>query len=122
MRRRAFTVLDGLLLVGLLALHVYLWPAWGTKTPAAVQVVSVSGVRTEPLAGSRELAVDGPLGTTRVRLDAGAVRVEDSPCPDKLCVAAGPVTRPGQVVACLPNRVALRVVGADEGGVDAVGR
>jgi len=61
-----------------------------------------------------------------VRLGPEGARVLESPCPLKLCVAAGLASRPGQVVACLPNRVALRVLGAEadsrERGVDAVGR
>ncbi len=91
-----------------------------------MEIVSASGTRTELLAGPRDLGVPGPLGQTLVRLGPEGARVVESPCPLKLCVAAGLASRPGQVVACLPNRVALRVLGAGEGtgdgGVDAVGR
>ncbi len=126
MRRRAFTLLDGVLLAALLALNGFLWARGAGGTPSALEVLSEGGTRTEPLEGPRELEVAGPLGTTLVRIDAEGARVVDSPCPLKLCVAAGKVSRPGQVVACLPNRVALRVLGTRDGrgeeGVDAVGR
>ncbi len=48
----------------------------------------------------------------------GAVFVSEATCPDQDCVRMGPVSKPGQVIACLPNRLLIRVEG--EGDVDAV--
>lgn len=122
MTRRAFTAWDAVVLAVLLALNGLLWSRGGSEGPAALEVVSAAGLRTEPLAGPRELPVTGPLGTTWVRVEADSARVTESPCPERRCIAAGPISRPGQVVACLPNRVALRLVAAGGGGVDAVAR
>lgn len=122
MRRRAFTALDGFLLAGLLAANALLWFRSGAEPAATLEVVSAAGTRTEPLTGPRNLALAGPLGTTVVRVDPEGVQVTESPCPRQLCVAAGRISRPGQVVACLPNRVALRLVGERTAAVDAVGR
>jgi hypothetical protein len=74
-----------------------------------------------PLDEDREVRVEGPLGDTLIRIEAGAARIEDSPCPNKTCVATGAIARPGQWAACLPNGVLLRVEGggAADGGVDA---
>ncbi len=64
--------------------------------------------------------VRGPLGDTIVVIRDGAARVESSPCPDKLCVLAGAISRPGQWVACLPNKVMVRIGGSGAGKVDDV--
>jgi len=121
--RRGFTGADLLLLAGLLLANGSLWFVQGTGSAAAVEIIAAGGTRREALRGPRELGVSGPLGETRVLIEEDGARVLDSPCPLRLCVAAGKISRAGRVVACLPNRVALRLVGgAPDRGVDAVGR
>lgn len=73
-----------------------------------------------PLDGERSLDVAGPLGTTVVAVADGAARILSSPCPNQTCVASGARALPGQWLACLPNKVFVRIEGiAVEGGVDA---
>lgn len=72
-----------------------------------------------PLNEDRELEVEGPLGHTHVQIKDGQVRVTASPCREKICIAAGWVSEADEWIACLPNRVFLRVQGGEETGVDA---
>jgi hypothetical protein len=67
----------------------------------------------------RELDVEGPLGHTHIEIRDGQVRVTESPCREKICIAAGWVSKADEWIACLPNRVFLRVQGGEETGVDA---
>jgi hypothetical protein len=71
-----------------------------------------------PLGVDRREAVHGPLGDTIVVITSGKAMVEDSPCPDKLCVHMPAISRPGQWIACLPNRVFIRVRGSGGEKVD----
>jgi hypothetical protein len=70
----------------------------------------------------RFIPVDGKLGTTTVKIAGKGVRVLDSPCPYKLCVKSGPISRSGETLVCLPNRVVIRIKGGDERSVDAVSK
>ncbi|MHB8764103.1 MAG: NusG domain II-containing protein, partial [Deferrisomatales bacterium] len=94
----------------------------GGGPPAAVEVITPAGRERVGLGAPRRLEARGPLGITVIRVDAEGARVESSPCGLQLCVRTGRVSRPGQAVACLPNRVAVLVRGSGPGGVDAVGR
>lgn len=90
--------------------------------PVTVEIRSDRGDHVYPLAENRVIVVPGPLGDTILEIRDGAVRFVDSPCRDKICVAAGELSATGQWAACLPNRVFATVTGApvpDEGGVDA---
>ncbi|MDR2931659.1 MAG: NusG domain II-containing protein [Oscillospiraceae bacterium] len=44
----------------------------------------------------------------------------DADCPSLDCVHAPAISSPGQVIACLPHRVLVRLTGGEEGEVDAV--
>ena len=68
-----------------------------------------------------EADIPGPLGTTHVILKDGKARITESPCPNQTCIAAQPISRPGDWSACLPNRVLIRIDGENPEDVDAVG-
>lgn len=57
-----------------------------------------------------------------VRVERGKVFVAEADCPDRLCVRQGAIGRPGQMIVCLPNKVAVKIISdRDESkGVDAV--
>lgn len=117
-------------LIGLvMAVTAVLW--WqlligpGGSPPTRVLVVDGSGrasARPLPPSGFLELDVPGPLGTTVVRLTPDGARIVSSPCPCRVCVATGALTRSGAVAACVPNRILVRIEGGAPGGVDAVSR
>jgi hypothetical protein len=48
------------------------------------------------------------------------VQVISSPCPEKICVKTGRISKPGQWIACLPNRVFISIRGRRSEQPDAV--
>lgn len=58
---------------------------------------------------ARELLIPGPLGNTVVALRGGKVFVVTSPCPDKVCMKMGKIPDDTDFIACVPNRVVLRL-------------
>ena len=82
-------------------------------------MIEASGTKwIYPLREDREIRVDGPLGEELIVIRSGEAFVETSPCPNKLCILQGKISRPGQWIACLPNRVFLHVSGKEENPVD----
>ena len=60
-----------------------------------------------PLSKEGRYSVKGELGNTWIEIKGGRVRVIDSPCKMKLCVKQGWISRSGESIVCLPNRVAI---------------
>ncbi|MCX7668387.1 MAG: NusG domain II-containing protein [Atribacterota bacterium] len=56
------------------------------------------------------LHLHGPLGETTVMVKNGKVWVVFSPCPDKTCVKMGKIPDNTDFIACVPNRVVIRMV------------
>jgi hypothetical protein len=62
-----------------------------------------------PLDGrSAVIWIDGPLGKTGLEISNGAARVRTSVCRHGLCKHAH-ASEPGDMIACAPNRVLVRV-------------
>ena len=80
----------------------------------SAEIETVDGRYILPLSREAKLSVDGPVGKTLIRVRDGSVYVHDSDCKDKICIAMGEIDRPGGWVACLPNRVLVRVI-AEQG-------
>jgi hypothetical protein len=97
-----------LAVVGILSVHAY-----GGSTGGLVRIDSQSGPEIYPLDQPRTIKVSGPIGTDVIEIRDGAARVVEADCRDKVCIAMGAISRPGAWVACLPNRVFLRVLGTD---------
>ena len=85
-----------------------------------VSIKGDSGEWLFPLESDRTIEVEGPLGKTVVVIEDGSVRVSSSPCPEKICVKSGPISRPGRWIACLPNRVIISVTGRSEQELDGL--
>jgi hypothetical protein len=102
----------GAVLIALFSFRIY---APGGAT--ARLVVEGEGRRWDfPLDAAETLSVPGPLGDTVVELRGRQARIVSSPCPNQSCIAAGAIHRHGQWIACLPNRVMVRLEsGAREG-------
>ncbi|KAF1085542.1 hypothetical protein SPSYN_01685 [Sporotomaculum syntrophicum] len=49
-----------------------------------------------------------------VEIKDGQVRVKEADCPNKLCIKAGWLNKPGQMAVCIPNRVSVVIEGAAE--------
>jgi len=87
------------------------WVFSPSDAPLRVEVQDEHGTSVYPLNEDREISAVGPLGVTHVDILKGQVFVHDSPCTNHVCVAMGKISRGGQYVACLPNRVFVRVTG-----------
>lgn len=102
---------------------------------AAIALVAISHF-TAPNGAYVEVSVGGntvgkyPLGTNGVYVIGGGTNtltvkngeayMSYSSCPDHVCEKTGRVSRVGQTIICLPNRISITVVGESDGYVDFV--
>ncbi|MEN6325455.1 MAG: NusG domain II-containing protein [Syntrophomonas sp.] len=70
---------------------------------------------------NRLINIPGPLGTSVAEVKPGAIRMKYSPCPDRYCMKTGWISRPGQVIACVPNRIIIKI-SPDNNSVDTISR
>lgn len=64
------------------------------------------------------LPLDSSYGHNVLVIENGTVRMEESSCPDQVCVHTGTIDKPGQTIVCLPNRVVIEITGSKESPID----
>lgn len=99
----------------------------GDGPPRAVVTVGRDEVAVLPLANDAEIVVHGRAGDVTVAVRDGAVRIAASSCAQQVCVATGAKRERGDLIACVPNEVLVRLRGGEraarrEGEPDAVTR
>ncbi len=87
--------------------------------PAAAIYLDGKLYRTLSLSEDTELAVESERGYNVVTVKDGAVSVTEADCPDKICVKSGAVSGGAVPIICLPHRLAVRIISAEEGNIDA---
>ncbi|PLX45879.1 MAG: hypothetical protein C0609_02045 [Deltaproteobacteria bacterium] len=123
MMRPLFTVIDAAVVAGLIVLSILIPILKGDEPPGMLIIHEGGHVREVELERWATIEAEGPLGVTRFEVDGdGRVSVIKAPCPNRLCVSMGPIAESGEVIVCVPNRVALEVAGGKGGVVDAVSR
>ena len=78
---------------------------------AAIQVlVKDEEFGTYPLSEDQEI----PIGEGNIlAISGGEAFMKWADCPDKLCIHQGKISHTGETIACLPNRVTVRVISGD---------
>jgi hypothetical protein len=116
--------LSALLAIGLISLQTY---ARGRGTPEITITAAGQGASPDseqqwiyPLDAETTMRVPGPLGDTVIVIEEDSVRVTSSPCPEKICIKTGRISKPGQWIACLPNRVFISIQGRKSEQPDAI--
>ncbi len=106
-----------LLLAGAIA-----WIAFGMtpSTTGSTATVEVSGKPIQELHLGHEdyFTINGALGPVLIGIDGSGIRILDSRCPHGLCKRMGPIRRTGDWIACIPNKLVIRIQGTSE--VDAI--
>lgn len=96
----------------------------GTKNETDASLsVSVSGAETVySLNEERTFELNNNGISVNVEIKNGSVRVYESSCPDKVCVASGKISKVGQIIVCAPAELSLKIIGNGEGEYDAITR
>lgn len=57
-------------------------------------------------------------GKNVIEINDGKVRIADADCPDKICVKDGTISKPGEVLVCLPHKVVITIKGENKSETD----
>jgi hypothetical protein len=110
---------DWLVILSLLGLSLA-GLAWVATAPGGTHVIVTSGDQTlftAPLNQPHNVDLNGPLGQTHLVIDAQGARITSSPCPRKICISMGSARQRGDLLACVPNRILVRIDSPADGEV-----
>ena len=112
-------ILIGILLLTALILFL-LFKDKQRNEPDAVAVVTVDGTEI----ARYPLSQDGTFvlneGSNTLVIENGEAWVSEANCPDKLCMGFGKISKNGEIIVCLPNRLIVMIEGGEASEIDAI--
>ena len=93
-----------------------------TRAPGDKVTVKVNG----KLFGEYQLSVDRTVeiktgdNINLLIIEGGCARVAEATCPDGVCVSHKPISRDGESIICLPNKVVVTVSKSGEDSPDII--
>ena len=86
----------------------------GRKEGACVRItVDGEPIAEYSLLENGEYILNG--GTNLLVISDGEAFVKEADCPDGLCISQGKISRSGERIVCLPNRVMIEVIAEGDG-------
>lgn len=110
MKKRDIILIASVLLVALALLLVVEL----TKEEGARVIVKVDGNEIAEYLLTENGTYELNGGSNILVIEDGKAYLADANCPDKLCVHQGKISRTGEVITCLPNKLTITVYGAAE--------
>lgn len=110
MKKKDFILIGAILAIILIVFAVIQL----TEKDGSYVVVKVNGeeVAKYSLSENGEYELNG--GTNILRIADGKAFLTDADCPDHLCVNQGKISKSGQTITCLPNRLTVTVYSVDD--------
>ncbi len=106
-------------IVILIAAVFFLFQTFKPKSGAQVVEITVDG----EIYGTYDLDEEQTIeinGTNTLTIEDGKAQMEEADCPDLLCVHQKAISKEGESIICLPNKVVVTIRGGEETELDAV--
>jgi hypothetical protein len=107
-RSDTFAIIFAIILLSLL--YYQLWQPHTGATYAEI-IDSHQHATVTSLDEAGQLSIPGELGDSVLKVKDGKIRFVKSPCRGKVCIHRGWLQYSGEVMACLPNKVIVKLAG-----------
>ncbi len=104
----------------ILAGAFYLLNRYVLQEDGAAALVTVDDKEIGRYSLSEDQTVTLNGGTNTLVIRDGCADVTDADCPDQICVNQKKISRNGESIICLPNKLVVSIVGSEERDFDAV--
>lgn len=91
------------------------------ETPGTAAVVRLEGevLGRYPLNGDARIPIESEKGYNLLVIQNGQAYMEEADCPHGLCLRAGPISRTGETLTCLPHKLTVTIEGDKNDAPDA---
>ena len=116
-----FKIFDYIVLLISLVISIYVtrWALVKRNLEPILKITAPEGTWILDLNKNQNFDATGPLGVNHIVIKDKTVSIKTSPCLNQLCVRSGQISRSGQWIACLPNRIFVALEARKEDAFDA---
>jgi len=65
--------------------------------------------------------IESETGYNIMHIENGQIWIHEASCPDKICIYQGKISKNGEMIVCIPNRMFIKIVDEnDESEIDFI--
>jgi len=64
-----------------------------------------------PLSNQKEIIIANDNEDVLVKISDGKIWIEDTNCPNKICKKMGKISKPGEIIVCVPFKLLIEIQG-----------
>ncbi len=108
LKRNDIILILFLLILGLLPIFL---PLTGNEILYAHITVNGETERVIELSKNQheEFTITTSKGSNTIHINNGKISVHDADCPDQFCVKTAPISKNGEIIACLPHKLLIEI-------------
>lgn len=72
------------------------------------------------ISDTKTVEINTEFGYNVLEITSKSTKMVDASCKDKIDIQSGEISKPGQMLVCVPNRVSVKIVGKEKYTVDKV--
>ena len=116
-----FKLLDYIAILISLGISIYVtrWALVKINLEPILKITAPEGTWILDLNKNQNFHATGPLGVNHIVIKDKTVLIKTAPCLNQLCVSSGQISRSGQWIACLPNRIFVALEARKKDAFDA---
>ncbi len=124
LRKNDIILIVALLVIGLGAyLAITLFQGASTKNGTALVTIDGEVYGRFPLVVDATERIELPNGAYNLLvIENGQADIVEASCPDGICVKHRPVSKNGQTIVCLPNKMVVEIENGEASDIDAIAR
>lgn len=114
------------LVILLIGAAITWWILWQGKKEGTVAHIYQNGkeikvIHLDMVTEKEQLTIYGENGKyNQIQIENGKISIIDASCPDKICIETGAIQNDLVPIVCLPNKLMIKIEGAENNGLDAV--
>ncbi len=117
------TIIATLLILALIIYLLFAGSVFGEQPESVAIFVDgreYASYNLTEISGIKNVEINTEFGHNIIEITSDGARVTKASCPDKTDIQSGKITKPGQMLVCVPNRVTVRILGKNRMMVDKV--
>lgn len=119
MRKNDMILAGGILLVSLCLLFFRYFSDDAGENAQVIVMIDGSKYGSYSLSEDQRIDING---TNLLVIEQGSARIDEADCPDQICVKHTRISRDGESIICLPNKLVVTIEHGEEPEIDGIVR
>ena len=116
---KSFKIGDFIIILALsIATIVSLFASRTDKAGTVIFISSNGQNVTIPLSKDTLLNLSGPIGNSKLKIENHIVYITNAPCSQRICQHQGRISKIGQSLICVPNKIVVQIMGKRKSNLD----